>query len=84
MNYQRKNRSVLFQLSKRIGGENMPTMLTIKEAAAKSGLSYGTIRRWSINGIFKGFVKAGSKTLINYDRFVEFLNGGGDDGARVD
>ena len=84
MNYQRKNRSVLFQLSKRIGGENMPTMLTIKEAAAKSGLSYGTIRRWCINGIFKGFVKAGSKTLINYDRFVEFLNGGGDDGARVD
>ena len=62
----------------------MPTMLTIKETAAKSGLSYGTIRRWCINGVFKGFVKAGSKTLINYDRFVEFLNGGGGDGEGVD
>ena len=31
-----------------------------------------------------GSGKTGSKTLINYDRFVEFLNGGGDDGAGVD
>lgn len=62
----------------------MPKMLTIKEAAAETGLSYGVVRRWCISGAFKGFVKAGNKTLINYDRFVEFLNGGGEDGAGVD
>ncbi|MGN0378789.1 MAG: helix-turn-helix domain-containing protein [Butyrivibrio sp.] len=54
----------------------MPVMKTMKEAAAESGISYGTIRRWCISGQFKGFVKAGNKYLINMDRFRDFLNGG--------
>lgn len=54
----------------------MPEMLTIKETASMSGISYGTIRRWILSGDFKGFVRCGRKILINFDRFKEFLNGG--------
>lgn len=58
----------------------MQKMLTMPETAAETGVSYYTIRRWCITGEFKGFVKAGRKTLINFDRFLEFLNGGAENG----
>ena len=54
----------------------MPKMMTMKEAAAMSGISYGTIRRWILSGEFKGYVKTGNKFLINMERLKEFLNGG--------
>lgn len=53
----------------------MPEMMTMNEASAESGISYGTIRRWILSGQFCGFVRAGNKILINMDRFKDFLNG---------
>lgn len=51
----------------------MPTMLTIRQAAEKSGVAYSTIRRWILSGEFKGFKKSGTKFLINEDLFINFL-----------
>lgn len=52
----------------------MPTMVTIKAAAEKTGLSYSCLRRWILEGKFPYFVRAGSKYLINQEKLVEFLN----------
>ena len=52
----------------------MPTMVTIKAAAEKTGLSYSCLRRWILEGKFPYFVRAGSKYLINLEKLAEFLN----------
>lgn len=52
-----------------------PTMLTITETAKKAGLAVNYIRSLvKMNKII--YVTAGNKVLINYDRFVDFLNHG--------
>ena len=57
----------------------MPEMLSISAISKRTGISYSAIRNWILSGQFKGYVKAGSKYLINVDRFKEFLNGGDSD-----
>lgn len=52
----------------------VPTMLTIKEMSEISGLSYDCIRNWCLQGKIV-FIKAGNKYLVNYEKFVAFLNG---------
>lgn len=57
----------------------IPTMVTIREASRRTGVSYDFI--WKLcrsNQIV--FVKAGTKYLVNLEKFVEFLNGGQADG----
>lgn len=53
----------------------MTRMLTIRQAADETGLTYSTIRRWILAGEFRGYVRAGKKFLINRDLFAEFLSG---------
>lgn len=55
--------------------EGIPQMLTIKEAAEKTGISYEHIRQMCINGQLV-HVKAGRKFLINAARLTEYLNKG--------
>lgn len=53
----------------------IPTMVTIREASRRTGVSYDFI--WKLcrsNQIV--FVKAGTKYLVNLEKLVEFLNGG--------
>ncbi len=53
---------------------NVPRMLTIPETVAEFKLPEHFIRKLcSENKIV--YVKAGKRTLINADKFVEFLNG---------
>ena len=52
-----------------------PTMLPIKKAAELSGCSYDYIRKLCLNNQIV-FVRAGRKFLINWEKFVEFLNEG--------
>lgn len=52
-----------------------PRMLTIREAATETGLSYDWIRKMCIQGRLKHIV-VGSKRLINADALHEYLNGG--------
>lgn len=52
----------------------IPQMVTIKEAAERTGLANFYIRQLCLqNKIIH--VKAGRKYLINFDKLIEFLNG---------
>ena len=62
-------------IKKHEGGKRMPQMVTIRQAAAETGLSYefirGLIREHKIV-----YVKAGCKFLVNRERLIEYLNHG--------
>ncbi len=61
--------------SRRTGVE----MVSIKEASQRSGISYDFIRKMCINKQIS-YVRAGSKYLVNWRLFQEYLN----QGASVD
>lgn len=52
-----------------------PTMLPLKEVSKRSGFSYSTLRRLCLDGKIV-FIRCGNKYLINYEKFLEFLNSG--------
>ena len=53
---------------------HMPTMLTIKETSHRSGFPESTLRKMCFkNEII--YIKRGRITYINWDRFVDYLNG---------
>ncbi len=57
------------------GGEYVPTMLTIAEAAKRTGLSSDHVRKLAMSNKIK-YVRAGSKYLINFERLLEYLDRG--------
>lgn len=54
--------------------QSIPTMLTIKETASRTGVSYDFIRKLCLSRKIV-HVRAGTKYLINFEKFVDFLNG---------
>ena len=54
--------------------EYVPEMLTIKETAIRSGLSYDSIRKKCLCGEIV-CIKNGRKFFVNWGKFVEYLNG---------
>ena len=52
----------------------IPTMLGLREAAEKTGLSYFHLRQLCLSNTIV-YVRAGSKYLVNLDKLVEYLNG---------
>lgn len=50
-----------------------PTMLTIKETAKRAGLAEHYIRQLCVQNKIV-YRKAGAKYLINYEKFIEYLN----------
>ena len=55
-------------------GNGIPQMLTIRELAERTGLSESHIRKLCKTNKIK-YIRAGVKYLINYDRFIDYLNG---------
>lgn len=53
----------------------IPEMLTIRETAARTGLSYDYLRKLCLQKRIV-FIRSGVKYLINYSKLVEFLNRG--------
>lgn len=53
---------------------NIPVMLTIKETAEKSGLPYSAIRKMCLCNEIT-YIKLGRKFLVNWNKFLEYLNG---------
>lgn len=53
----------------------VPRMLTIREAATETGLSYDYLRKLCIQNRIV-YIHAGAKRLINFDKLLEFLNRG--------
>ena len=47
--------------------------LTIRETAKKTGIPENRVRQWSKMGVLPGFY-AGTKFMINLDRFLEYLD----------
>lgn len=54
---------------------NVPTMLTIREIAERCNLAKHYIRQLCVNDKII-YCKAGSKYLVNYEKFIEYLNNG--------
>ena len=54
--------------------ENAPQMITIKELANRTGLSESSIRTLCKTNKIQ-YIRTGVKYLINYDRFIDYLNG---------
>ena len=56
----------------------VPVMLPIKDVSAKTGISYESIRYLCLTNqiTFIRVGRSGGKYLINYEKFIEFLNGG--------
>lgn len=54
--------------------EIIPEMIGLREAARRTGLSYGFLRRLCLSGQIV-HVRAGSKFLINWQKLCDFLNG---------
>lgn len=53
----------------------IPEMVTIKECSKRTGVSYDWIRKLCIQGRIV-HIRAGSKYLINFGKFVAYLNKG--------
>ena len=58
--------------------DEVPVMLPIKEVSARTGISYETIRYLCLTNqiTFIRVGRSGGKYLINYKRFLEFLDRG--------
>lgn len=55
--------------------KSLPTMLTIKELSKRTNLSYNFIRQLCLKKEIV-YVRSGKKYLINYDKFIDYLNTG--------
>ena len=53
----------------------VPRMLTIREAARETGLSYDCLRKLCLQGKLV-HIKAGAKFLLNECKLIEYLNKG--------
>lgn len=54
---------------------NIPHMLLPRQIAEQTGISIYRVRRWIAENKIC-FVRCGRKVLINYDKFIDFLNTG--------
>lgn len=57
---------------------NLPIMLSLREAATRTGLSYWFLREAFLGGILPG-IRVGRKIFLNADDLSEFLGGSKDD-----
>ena len=55
--------------------EMIPEMVTIPECSKRTGVSYDWIRKLCLQGRIV-YIRAGNKYLINFGKFVEYLNEG--------
>lgn len=53
----------------------IPEMVTIKKASERTGVSYDRIRKLCKQGRIV-YIKTGAKYLVNFGKFVEYLNTG--------
>ena len=57
-----------------ISENKIPEMLTLRETAKRTGLSYYYLRNQCLAGKIV-HIRAGAKILINFDRLIAMLNG---------
>ncbi len=59
--------------------EQIVQMVTLKEASSRTGISYDRLRKMCINNQIV-HIKAGSKFLLNWEKLVDYLNNGEQEG----
>lgn len=52
----------------------MPKMITLKQAAMETGMSYNWLRQMCLQGKLV-HVRSGTKFLLNAEKLAEYLNG---------
>lgn len=52
----------------------IPQMLSIKEVSEQTGVSYDAIRKMCLQKQIV-HIRVGSKFLVNFGKFIDFLNG---------
>lgn len=57
----------------------VPTMLTIRAVSDRTGISYDKIRKLCLQGRIV-YIRAGSKYLVNFEKFIAYLNEGEQEG----
>ena len=62
--------------------ELIPEMITIKECSARTGVSYDWIRKLCLQGRII-HIRAGNKYLINFGKFIAYLNEGDKSGGET-
>ena len=60
--------------------DEVPRMLTIREAAREVGLSYNYIRSLCQSGRIVS-IRVGNRTLVNREKLIAFLNSGKEDNS---
>ena len=55
--------------------DTIPEMVTLNEAARRTGLSYNCLRDLCLSRTIV-FIRAGSKYLINFGKLCDYLNKG--------
>ena len=55
--------------------ELIPEMITLREAASRTGLPYSRLRKLCLQGKIV-HIRAGSKFLINFGKLIDYLNTG--------
>lgn len=63
------------RLRRNVPSGTTPTMLTIQEVADRSDRPYEYVRQLCLNGKI-AYKKSGRKYLINYEKYIEYLNAG--------
>ena len=61
----------------------VPEMLTIRETSARTGVSYDAIRKLCLRGEII-HIKVGTKYLVNFGKFCEYLNKGDQGGDQCE
>lgn len=52
----------------------VPEMVGLRDAAARTGLSYGFLRRLCLSGQIV-HIRCGNKFLVNFQKLCDYLNG---------
>ena len=69
------NRMNNFQVLNSTSDKETPVMLSITELSKRTNLSYSFIRKLCIEKKIV-YIKSGTKYLVNFNKFIEFLNKG--------
>lgn len=68
-----RNKDKFYVVTKQKTSGDVPTMVTINELSEKTGVSTFAIRKMVKNNKIV-YVTIGKKVLINYEKFLQYLN----------
>jgi len=71
---RKKTREEIIDEAIKIVEKDLPIILSLKEVSQRTGISYECLRQLCLKNKIVHF-RSGAKYLVNYTKFIEFLNG---------